>query len=267
MDLVFGPVVALVFFGLLFAPLERFFHARPRVGLFARGRLVDVAHWLVGGPLARVAGEAAFFAAMVLALPALTIPCGLKLGEAAQRFAPFARLPIAVQIPVALAAVDFFAYWGHRAMHSAMLWRWHAVHHSPRELDWLSAARNHPLGEAIGRVLGGVPLLFLGVDGRVLAGLAPVLAIWALFLHVNVRWTFGPLKYVIATPLFHRWHHARDPEAQGKNFAAFFPVWDLVFGTFHAPDRQPAAFGVDARDEVPETFLAQLAYPFRRRRA
>ena len=30
------------------------------------------------------------------------------------------------------------------------------------------------------------------------------------FVHANLNWTFGPLRYVISSPVFHRWHHSRE---------------------------------------------------------
>jgi len=52
----------------------------------------------------------------------------------------------------------------------------------------------------------------------------------------------------------------RKPPSRG---AGLFPVFDLLFGTFYMPPgEQPVDFGVRG-DEVPETFLGQLVYPFR----
>jgi sterol desaturase/sphingolipid hydroxylase (fatty acid hydroxylase superfamily) len=178
------------------------------------------------------------------------------------RNAIFHALPRGVQVLVALVVVDFAGYWIHRTQHGA-LWRFHAIHHSSTRLDWLAAARNHPIGELFGRVCA-VPLFLMGMDVRVLAVIAPVAGLWGVFLHANVPWRFGALRYVIATPLFHRWHHASEPEAHDKNFAGLFPIWDILFGTFYMPDRQPTSFGA-AGEAVPEAFFAQLAYPFRRR--
>src|ERR1700733_3672234 len=31
-------------------------------------------------------------------------------------------------------------------------------------------------------------------------------------IHANLRWTLGPLRYVIAIPVFHGWHH---PDGKG----------------------------------------------------
>jgi sterol desaturase/sphingolipid hydroxylase (fatty acid hydroxylase superfamily) len=70
---------------------------------------------------------------------------------------------------------------------------------------------------------------------------------------------------VIASPVFHRWHHTSEEEGLDKNFAGLFPFIDLAFGTFYMPEgRQPERFGI-VRDDVPDGLVAQLAYPFRRR--
>ena len=79
-----------------------------------------------------------------------------------------------------------------------------------------------------------------------------------------MSWTFGPLRYALASPGFHRWHHTSQEEGLDKNFAGLFPFIDLLFGTFYMPvGRRPERFGV-LNEEVPEGLLGQLAYPFRR---
>ncbi len=50
------------------------------------------------------------------------------------------------------------------------------------------------------------------------------------------------------------------------NYGAFFPLFDALFGTFKLPDHLPPDFGLDDPStlKVPEDFLGQLKYPFRR---
>jgi sterol desaturase/sphingolipid hydroxylase (fatty acid hydroxylase superfamily) len=73
------------------------------------------------------------------------------------------------------------------------------------------------------------------------------------------------LRYVISSPAFHRWHHTSASEGQDKNFAGFFPIWDLLFGTFYMPKgRQPTDFGIS--DPIPGDILRQLIWPFRRKK-
>src|SRR5437773_4405585 len=56
---------------------------------------------------------------------------------------PLAQLPLWFQMIIFLVASDFLMYWIHRLFHGVTLWKYHAVHHSSEELDWISAARFH----------------------------------------------------------------------------------------------------------------------------
>ena len=84
------------------------------------------------------------------------------------------------------------------------------------------------------------------------------------FVHANLNWTLGPFKYVIAGPVFHRWHHTLPDRGGNTNFAGTFPIWDLMFGTFYMPEKElPKTYGVEDAS-FPESFGAQMLYPFRR---
>jgi sterol desaturase/sphingolipid hydroxylase (fatty acid hydroxylase superfamily) len=86
----------------------------------------------------------------------------------------------------------------------------------------------------------------------------------AAFVHANVNWKFGPLKYIIATPVFHRWHHGPADDGGSSNFAPTFAFWDVMFGTFYMPEgRLPETFGTDDHS-FPEGYFKQLMYPFRK---
>src|SRR4029077_15225451 len=118
-----------------------------------------------------------------------------------------------------------------------------------------------------GTYMVDVIMLYMGVAPAVLLFLVPFQTMTALFVHANLNWTLGPLKYVLATPVFHRWHHTMPDEGGNSNFASTFAMWDLLFGTFHMPvGRLPARYGVDD-PQFPAGFLKQLAYPFTGRRA
>jgi len=60
-------------------------------------------------------------------------------------FGPLAKLPLWAQALTFLVVSDFLTYWIHRGFHGGGLWKYHAVHHSSEELDWISAARFHPV--------------------------------------------------------------------------------------------------------------------------
>src|SRR5438046_1838793 len=90
---------------------------------------------------------------------------------------------------------------------------WPAV----RKRVWRSAMRLLPGEDVVERLLGAIPLVALGIDAGVVARNVPGLALYAIALHANVRWTFGPLRYVIASPTVHRWHHTSEDAGLDKN--------------------------------------------------
>jgi sterol desaturase/sphingolipid hydroxylase (fatty acid hydroxylase superfamily) len=121
----------------------------------------------------------------------------------------------------------------------------------------------HPVNHLVTSFLQAAPLVLLGFNPLVTLSTAPFFTLYAIFLHARVNWDFGPLRYVIATPRFHRWHHCRDREAWDKNFAGLFPFWDLLFGTFYMPKGQvPEDFGI--HEPMPNHLPGQLWAPFRR---
>lgn len=166
---------------------------------------------------------------------------------------------IAVEI---FLLADLVGYWLHRVLHHRWIWRIHAVHHSSTQLDWLSALRVHPVNELIVKLAPVAALAAVGFPPRMLAGYLAFLMLYGLLLHANLNWSFGPLRYVIATPLFHRWHHTREHEGMHANFAPLFPFIDLLFGTLYLPrGERPSRFG-SIRTYVPQSFLGQLLFPF-----
>jgi sterol desaturase/sphingolipid hydroxylase (fatty acid hydroxylase superfamily) len=257
--------LALLVAGAVFTVVERRWPAlRGRSAWSRSDKTTDLAYWFVMPLVTRTMIKAGTVVAVVLVALALGAPLGggeLQPWIEARRTV-VSREPRWLQAVEVLILVDLLGYWGHRLFHRRPLWRFHAIHHAVRELDWLSSVRVHPVNEALMRISYVVPLFALGFRGELLLGVTPVLTLYALCLHANVPWTFGPLRYVLASPAFHRWHHSAEAEALDKNFAAMFPVWDLLFGTYHLPvGRQPAVFG--ANDEVPAGLAAQLAWPFR----
>jgi sterol desaturase/sphingolipid hydroxylase (fatty acid hydroxylase superfamily) len=176
---------------------------------------------------------------------------------------PLAQLPLWLQGILFLVLSDFMLYWSHRLFHGGGFWKYHAVHHSSEELDWISAARFHPVNLVLGTIAADVILLMAGISPNVMIWVGPLTTFHSAFVHANLNWTLGPLKYVLATPVFHRWHHTPLDDGGGTNFAGSFPIWDLLFGTFRMPEgRLPEIYGKDEAEMPPEV-VGQLAFPFR----
>lgn len=172
---------------------------------------------------------------------------------------PLAALPLWLQAAIYLVGSDFLLYWTHRLFHSGLWWKYHAVHHASQDVEWISAARFHPVNLVVGTIGVDIGFLLAGVSPDIFVVVGPFTTITSCLVHANLDWTFGPLRYVLVSPVFHRWHHAR--EIHDVNFASTFALWDWMFGTFHMPQGAlPQAYGIDD-DAMPEGLVPQLVYP------
>lgn len=136
----------------------------------------------------------------------------------------------------AIAIADALRYWVHRAQHAIpLLWRFHAVHHGPGDLDVLHNF-THPVEKLVNLLLITVPTAFLvGADGTSLLLVAGFFAVQGQLLHMNVPLRYGRFAAIIADNRFHFVHHSRDPADFNRNFAGVLPVLDRLFGTYRAP--------------------------------
>jgi len=173
--------------------------------------------------------------------------------------AAFRGQPWPLQALELVVAGDLLTYWYHRASHSnAWLWRFHRVHHSTLELDWLAAHREHPIDGMLTQLAMNLPALVLGVELGGLAWLIVFRGVWAAFIHSNVRLPLGPLRVLVGAPELHHWHHAR-VERTEHNFSNLAPWTDLVFGTYHCPPHQQHALGLPG--EPVKSYLGWLVRP------
>jgi sterol desaturase/sphingolipid hydroxylase (fatty acid hydroxylase superfamily) len=98
--------------------------------------------------------------------------------------------------------------------------------------------------------LGTVGLIITGVKFLLTAG------------HANVRVQVGWASIFWCTPQVHRIHHSRLPEHHDKNFAFTFPLWDVMFGTYHPPKRDEfPPTGVHGEAEIASFWEAQTFGP------
>ena len=175
---------------------------------------------------------------------------------------PFSTLPFWQQAVVYVIGTDFLLYWIHRIFHGATMWRFHAIHHSAHEVDWTTTYRFHPINLMLQPSLVAMIMITLGIQPAVMAFFLPFDIVSAAFVHANVNWTLGPLKFIVATPVFHRWHHTNPDQGGNMNFAPTFSFWDYLFGTFYMPaGKLPEVFGNDD-PAFPEGYFAQLIHPF-----
>ncbi len=261
-ELTQGPFLGLDWFLLnlivytaVFVPLERLFAHRPEQSPFRKGWRTDLAYFFASSLLLQVTTLLAMQPAMV----------SFQWAVDPSVHAWIHGQPFPLQLVEILVLTDFVQYWIHRAFHTLpVLWRFHAIHHSAEAMDWLAGSRLHLVDVAVTRGLTYVPVYILGFSQASLFAYVAFVSIQATFIHANLRFAFGPLRWIVATPQFHHWHHGAERDAVDKNFAVHLPVLDLVFGTFYLPkNRWPASYGLTDGERIPSGYLRQFAHPFR----
>ncbi len=260
---VVGATVALALLGVTYSTLERLWPAIPGQPRLRGGVRTDLTYYYLNATFTKLLTGIIVALLVLVAAHVLGLPVSLdQIKGATHRQTVVTRSPWWAQLALLLLLSDLLGYWTHRLFHrQPVLWRYHAIHHSSRRLDWLSGARVPPLNDALQNAIPAVPLLLLGFSSTNLPPLLAILGLAAVIVHANVGWTWGPFRYVVISPVFHRWHHTNERCAMNKNFAGLFPCIDMLFGTFYMPKGvQPLEFGVD-ESEVPAGVLAQLAYP------
>lgn len=234
----------------VFVPLERAFPARVGQRIWRRDLVIDTCFFL---------GQYLVFSGLALAALGVIAPH--------LRVASLGAVPPVAQGALALVLGDVVMYWWHRACHAVpFLWRFHSVHHSSTELDWLAAHREHPLDGFTTQLAVNLPGIMLGVPLEILGPVAVFRGMWAIFIHSNVRLSFLPafVRVMLGAPELHHWHHARDVVTT-KNFANLAPWIDVLFGTYERPhDDGTERYPLGLTAPWPRRYLAQLMRPFSR---
>lgn len=253
MKIFIGQIVALFVLFVIFAPVERIFAMHREKKIFRKGFRTDVLHFLFNRFLTDVGS---FIVAVLVAVSLSWL--------ISQEFqAKVAAQPLILQFFEAVLIANLGAYFSHRLAHTIpFLWKFHAVHHSSEELDWLAAARTHPLDQVFSRIIIFVPLYILGFTQEVFGAYLGLSVFHGIFVHSNVRFRLNFLRGIITTPAYHHWHHSNHPEAFNKNYAGQLPILDMLFGTYYLPkEKVPETYGIS--EPMPAGYLAQLQYPFR----
>jgi sterol desaturase/sphingolipid hydroxylase (fatty acid hydroxylase superfamily) len=167
---------------------------------------------------------------------------------------PASGLGLVIAAPCYALAMDGGEYLFHRAQHRfPVLWAMHSLHHSDPAVN-VSTAPRHFWGEMLLKAVTIYALIGLLVKANaVVVGFYSVLGLYNYVLHMNLRIGFGRWSPWLNSPQFHRLHHSAQPEHQDCNFNQFFPVFDLLFGTYRRPKR----------DEYPVTGLQNGAIPLK----
>lgn len=249
-DVVSTALLSLIWLIVMFVPLERMFPARRRQKVFRRGFLTDLTFFF---------GHHLLFAALAASILVWACRPLAAIEVVTELWAAFDTVPLLVQLLIVWLAGDLVGYFGHRLQHRVdLLWRFHSVHHTAEEVDWLAAHREHPVDGLYTQAMVNLPAVLLGFELGGLLGLIAFRSLWAIFIHSNVRLPLGPLRYLVGSPALHRWHHARDRDA--GNYANLAPWIDVVFGTYFLPRQDPVSLGIEGY--APKGYFRLLLEPF-----
>lgn len=248
-------ILNVLFTGALFIPIERIFAHKKEQTVLREDWREDLFYYLVSSLFVQI-------------LTYLTLaPSNFVIHtQDLNAVRAWARdLPWVVQLIAIMLLTDIAQYWLHRAFHRVpALWRFHAVHHSARSMDWIAGARMHFLEIIILRSVTATPALVIGFDKSALQAYMLLVYVSSTFIHSNVGGSFGILERILVFPRFHHWHHGIEKEATDVNFAIHFPFLDRLFGTHHLPEgKWPNGYGIEGHP-VPKGYWKQLLYPFQR---
>lgn len=246
-----GLIIGFVILAIIFIPLERLFPVRKGQKIIRKGWFNDVLHFFVNRFLVVAGTYAVAIILYILLQKFLNTPFQEAIN----------RQPGWLQFLEAFLIAELAFYLIHWLAHTLpWLWKFHAIHHSSEQLDWLASARLHPVEMIIANIWVGLPLALMGFSAETFGFWSVISGFLAILNHSNVKVSFGRLGWIIADPQFHHWHHANQPEAINKNFSGL-PLLDKLFGTCYYPKGQWAEkYGVN--ELVPLGYWKQLKYPF-----
>ena len=187
---------------------------------------------------------------------------------------------VIVYMFVAMLFADLIGWGVHYLQHRVpLLWQFHKVHHSAEVMHPVSNYREHPVdnfayalffGLGHGLLVGAAVSLFGYVpDTPTLLGVPLLMFLFNALgynlrhSHIWLRWP-GRLSMIFPSPAHHHVHHSSHPDHLDKNFAFMFPIWDVIFRTYHMPeDNRDVRFGTVEDTSEMNSCLRLYWIPFR----
>lgn len=177
-------------------------------------------------------------------------------------------LPRTVRVIAGFLLLDYTLFLWHWLNHrSAVLWRFHVVHHIDLDLDASTGIRFH-FGElALSTGLRAAQILLLGIDRDVLDWWSRVLFASVLFHHSNLALderVDRALSTIVVTPRLHGIHHSTRDEDTNTNFSSLISWWDRWHRLFSAEvPQETITIGVAGFSNGAQVTLERaLALPF-----
>lgn len=179
-------------------------------------------------------------------------------------------LPAWLAFSIVFLLLDYSNYIWHILLHKLpVMWRFHLVHHTDRDLDISTAFRFH-FGEMIGSVLfRGAAVIATGASPLMVIVYEIAFEAATQFHHSNIRLPFRLekiLNVLIVTPRMHGIHHSMIKKETDSNYSIIFSFWDRLHRTIRLNIAQhDIVTGVPAyADEKELTVGKLLKLPFTR---
>ncbi|NRA13139.1 MAG: sterol desaturase family protein [Crocinitomicaceae bacterium] len=175
-----------------------------------------------------------------------------------------------LQLVIFFFIADFVQWLIHNLLHRVpILWKFHKVHHSVKEMGFSAHLRYHFLETFVYQTIKYISLsMIFGFHLENAYYPYAFTVIIGHLNHANLGWDYGPLKYFFNNPKMHIWHHSKElPKShpKGMNFGISLSCWDYIFGTSHVPkDGRDIELGFPNDENYPETFVGQVIKPFQK---
>ncbi len=261
-DVVLNPWFTAYLVGM--AVLQWKFPADPKVRLRSPGTAQDV-FWYFYAPIRDITVIAAFLTAL-----------GVGMDQVSQwQLNLVPALGIGGVAVTAFVVSDFAAWFSHILHHRfPLLWEFHKVHHSQREMSFMTDNREHFVETIINAAIVYVPARLLGLESEAAGALAFLQNYLQTLSHANVRTNLGPLRFILVSPQYHRIHHSILREHYNVNYGSVLSVWDYLFRTFFPDKNAYPPTGINDEEfpleqsvnpaSLARTWWLQTLYPFKR---
>lgn len=171
-----------------------------------------------------------------------------------------------LQLLLLFIIADFIQWNVHRLLHRVpWMWEFHKVHHSVKEMGFAAHLRFHWMESIIYKSIQYIPLAMIGFSLTDFFAVHIFATTIGHLNHSNLKWNYGPFKYIFNNPEMHIWHHAKalPKGTYGVNYAISLSLWDYIFKTNYIPSNgRDVELGFRKDENFPKDLLSQISYPF-----
>lgn len=174
------------------------------------------------------------------------------------------EMPLWLYVILGVMLLDFIgAYTAHWVEHRVKpLWMVHLVHHSDHHVDTTTANRHHPLESVVRYLFTLLGVFIVGAPVGIIMLYQSLSVVLSQFNHANIKLPVNvdrAISWLIISPDMHKVHHHYKLPYTDSNYGNIFSIWDRMFGTYMAFDRDKIVYGVDTfPDEKENTSIKGL---------